>query len=134
MTTYFVPSLGDRTCLTDPRNMMTEFFRTYARSPSNQSEVYRTETFSLSNDLSKYTNDPTELCSTITKSLTTVLTNIFPNGVPSVSVTTATVTESYFTININMSVMINGVSYGISPEISVKDGNIVMPYDTLTGN
>lgn len=133
MVTYFVPSLGDRTCLTDPRDMMTEFFRTYVRSPSNQSEVYRTETFSLSDDLSKYTDDPNELCSTITKNLTTILTNIFPNGIPNVTVTTSTVTESYFTININLSVMINGVSYGISPEISVKDGNIVMPYDTLTG-
>lgn len=127
MTDPFVPTLGTKTHITDPSQILSYIMRQYASVPKNATKTWVAETISLAHDLSTYGQDTQDnLESAIKKSLTSVLDRIFGGGTS--VVVTRTKKDSYYNLLISVSVRYKGSGYTFDKSISVDDTGHLM-YD-----
>ncbi len=124
-----VPTLGATPYLTNPQDQIAHYIRQYAEQPRSVSDTFYDEIISLAAVLSANGHDRLAVAVPINRDIRRVLQSQFPGSNISVNVTTEETSASTYVIYLNVVVSIGGVNYAVDPQLTVENGQLVLPTD-----
>lgn len=133
MTTYPIPTLGDKLYLTDPSTALTYLIRTYAIVPGNVVPILPNNVKSLSYQAAQHGSNADKLCQVITTDLQQLLQKNFPSCIPDVLVTYDLEEDGWYTVTMSASMQLNNQIYQADARHTVTSNNtVVLPNDQIS--
>lgn len=124
---FIIPTLDSQSILMDPRDILSYIIRYYCTAPKSVSNTAYNYTISLTDTISKYQGNRSQLKQYVTNDLQEVLNRFYPVNTSSIDISTEENDNNSYNVVIKISVIKDGRSYSIGADVSVSANGILQP-------
>lgn len=131
MSGIVVPTLGAKTLIVNPSEILAYGIRQFATTPRSISAVYYDQVISLGDIISRSPSDSQQVIAATSAALTQMFNRIFGPDVVFVNVSEQPRNDASYSLVIAVQAVIANRTYGITSSIQVKNGLLILENDAV---